>query len=284
VFRAVSRHGFGMGWRPDGPTAKSARHLMFSDVALRRAAAVTSLDLERTPYSPPVYDQGQIGSCQSNAGEGLMQFVRRKQGALPDWCGSRLMTYYLVRKLEGTLGSDAGGTLHDVLRVLIASGVCPEDDWPYDDTSADPNTGLFPAGSRAVTQPSTKAFADARLHEATQAVRVHQDVLHMKATLVNGFPFMFGFAIFNTFFDDAGNPLTDIPLPGSRDEEDGGHAVCGWGFDDHRVMPGNLTGALKCRNSWGPHVQQNGYFWLPYAYVSSVELASDFWSVSKVSQ
>jgi len=284
MFRAVSRHGFGMGWRPDGPWSHNVHHLMFSDVALRRAAATTSLDLERTAFSPPVYDQGRIGSCQSNAGEGLVQFVRRKLNLGPDWTGSRLMTYYLVRKREGTIGSDSGGTMGGTMQTLIKFGSCPEADWPYDDTPADPSTGLFPAGCRAVTQPSAQAYTAAKLHEVVQGARVYQDVLHMKAALLVGFPFMFGFVVMNSFFDDAGNPLTDIPLPEPTDQEDGGHAVCGWGFDDHRPMPGGLTGALKCRNSWSANVQEAGYFWLPYAFVGSRELASDFWTVTRMSQ
>lgn len=282
MFKAVSRHGFGMGWRPDHPTAHSAPRFTPTAALLQQAMKVARIDLSQLPAMPPVYDQGVIGSCQSNAGVGLDQFVRRKLGLSPDWCGSRLMTYYLVRALEGTIGSDSGGTLREVMHVLINNGVCPEEEWPYDGDTAADATGLFPPDCRAVTAPSAQAVADAALHQVVRGARVQQDVLHMKACLLSGFPFMFGFEVLTSFFDQFDDPLVDIPMPQPGDNEEGGHAVCGVGCDDQRVMPGGLIGAIKCRNSWGPTVQDGGYFWMPYRFISSRELSSDFWTVTKL--
>ena len=50
-------------------------------------------------------------------------------------------------------------------------------------------------------------------------------------------------------------------------------------YDDNRQI-GNKKGALKIRNSWGTAWGQNGYGWLPYAYVEH-GLAVDFWSLFK---
>jgi hypothetical protein len=45
------------------------------------------------PHCPPVYDQGQLGSCTANAISGAIQFDRLKQ-KLADFIPSRLFIYY----------------------------------------------------------------------------------------------------------------------------------------------------------------------------------------------
>ena len=36
------------------------------------------------------------------------------------------------------------------------------------------------------------------------------------------------------------------------------------------------------RNSWGNEWGDNGYFYMPYAYISNSNLASDFWTIQLV--
>ena len=56
---------------------------------------------------PPVYDQGQLGSCTANAICAAIGFD------LPGFVGSRLFVYYNERVLEGTVNTDAGAFLRD---------------------------------------------------------------------------------------------------------------------------------------------------------------------------
>jgi C1A family cysteine protease len=61
---------------------------------------------------PPVYDQGQLGSCTANAISGAVQFEQKKQG-LKVFMPSRLFVYYNERDMEGTVNSDAGAQIRD---------------------------------------------------------------------------------------------------------------------------------------------------------------------------
>ena len=54
-------------------------------------------------------------------------------------------------------------------------------------------------------------------------------------------------------------------------------AVLAVGFDDTRWVRSE-KGALLVRAGWGPGWGENGFGWLPYAYVSE-QLAVDFWTL-----
>jgi C1A family cysteine protease len=41
-------------------------------------------------------------------------------------------------------------------------------------------------------------------------------------------------------------------------------------------------GQFTIRNSWGEEVQDKGYFYIPYGYLTDSALSSDFWTIRKV--
>jgi C1A family cysteine protease len=62
----------------------------------------------------------------------------------------------------------------------------------------------------------------------------------------------------------ATNPVTGI----ITDTLEGGHCVLLVGFNDATQM-------FTCLNSWGPSWGNNGYFYMPYAYILDKTLTSD---------
>ena len=56
----------------------------------------------------------------------------------------------------------------------------------------------------------------------------------------------------------------------------GGHAVLATGYDDSQQR-------FLVRNSWGTGWGKDGYFTIPYAYLTNSSLASDFWTLRVVS-
>ena len=74
-------------------------------------------------HMPPVYDQGQLGSCTANAIGGAMEYERTRQGE-SDFMPSRLFIYYNERVVEGTTSSDSGAQIRDGIKVVNTEGVC----------------------------------------------------------------------------------------------------------------------------------------------------------------
>jgi len=272
-------NGFHFGWIPDIPRMKLN---VFARAPGTAAALRKSVDLR--PTMPQIYDQGQIGSCTSNAVATAVQFVRKKSGQAPDFQPSRLFIYYNGRVTENSLASDSGLSIGDGIRAVEEYGACPEAQWPYDSPPAD-DKGKFPADSRAVLKPRTETFASAYTHRAIEAFSFSANgadrLASLKGCLADGFPFAFGFTIYRTFFDKQKRPLTTIPVPPTTDLAVGGHAVLAVGYDDTK-------NCFTCRNSWGltdstgMPVQDKGHFYMPYEYLLNDDLAADFWTIRTV--
>ena len=66
-----------------------------------------------------------------------------------------------------------------------------------------------------------------------------------------------------------------MPMPEEDEDMLGGHAVMAAGYD-------NDTRMFLVRNSWGKNWGDNGYFWMPYDYISKTKNCSDFWTIRLV--
>ncbi len=88
------------GWMPDLP---DQRDHLYAAVPETLAQLPPSIDL--TQQCPPVYDQGQLGSCTANSISAAIEFDRLKE-KLSDFMPSRLFIYYNERAMEGTIGTD----------------------------------------------------------------------------------------------------------------------------------------------------------------------------------
>jgi C1A family cysteine protease len=260
----------GLGWVRDLPDQRD--HLYSAPLEQLRTLP-TQVDLR--PQCPAVYDQGHIGSCTANAIAGAIQFDRLKAKEQPDFVPSRLFIYYNERATEHTIPLDNGARLRDGIKTIAKMGVCPEADWTYDDTPADPDTHLFPEGAKETQKPSNACYAKADKYRAILYRRVVQTLSQMKGCLAEGYPFAFGFTVYSSFYDASGNQAVVTPMPSANDTPIGGHAVLGVGYDDAR-------GVFIVRNSWGPTAGDNGYFYMPYAYLTDAQLASDFWTLRRI--
>jgi C1A family cysteine protease len=258
------------GWTPDLP---DARDHLYAAPRPTLEALPPSADLRG--QCPPVYDQEQIGSCTANAIGGAFEFETMKQG-LADFMPSRLFIYYNERAMEGNTGTDSGAQIRDGVKSVATLGVCPETEWPYDGTASDPVTGAFPPGDPAAEKPTDTCYKDALNNRATSYSRVNRDLDQMKACLAAGYPFVFGFTVYESFEGADVARTGVVPMPDTQNEKViGGHAVLAVGYDD-------AAQTFLVRNSWGTGWGQAGYCTMPYAYFTTRGLSSDFWTIRLV--
>ncbi len=128
----------------------------------------------------PVYNQGKIGSCTANALAGAIQFDRYKLGLNPGFIPSRLFIYYNERVIEGDVANDGGAQLRDGIKTLQQQGVCPETEWPYDDTPSATEGGPFPVGSKPATAPPQSCYNDAVNYVITTYQSLNQSLSQLQ--------------------------------------------------------------------------------------------------------
>ena len=249
------------GWVPDLP---DQRDYLYSAPVVSLKALPTRVDLRKS--CPPVYDQGQLGSCTANAIGGAVQFARRKQKKKPDFPPSRLFIYYNEREIEGTVSQDSGAQIRDGVKSVANQGVCPETDWPYDSSA-------YPPNPRLTMKPTPQCYATALKCRLAAYQRVPRVLSQMRGCLAAGHPFIFGFAVYESFESAVVAKTGVVPMPSASETMVGGHAVLAVGYDDtsHRFI---------VRNSWGTGWGLKGYFTMPYAYLLDANLSDDFWTVS----
>ncbi len=247
------------GWNPDLPDHRDMQYSVVRHEAMTKPVP-KSTDLRQ--QCPPVYDQGQLGSCTANAIAGAFQFELLKQ-KLPSFNPSRLFIYYNERVLEGHVKTDSGAQIRDGIKSVATQGVCDEALWPY-------------VTSKFATKPSKALYTKALKNKAVQYTRLNNTVINeLKSCLAAGSPFVFGFTAYQSFEGDAVAKTGVLSMPAKDESVVGGHAVMAVGYDDAKS-------AFIVRNSWGDGWGLKGYFYMPYAYLTNNNLADDFWTISSV--
>jgi C1A family cysteine protease len=245
------------GWVPDLPDQRD-----FAFRVPRRTAVALPPAVDLRPQMPPVYDQGALGSCTSNAIGGAFEFELLKQKE-PDFIPSRLFIYYNERVIERTVDTDSGAQLRDGMKALANQGVCPEPMWPY-------------MISQFAAKPTPECYAEAKKHLGVTYMRVEQDVAQMRGCVADGYPFIFGFTVYESFESAAVARTGKVPMPQADERTLGGHAMCVVGYDNPKKL-------FIVRNSWGEGWGKKGYGTMPYAYFTNTDLSADFWTLRAVS-
>lgn len=257
VRRLSSRTVRRFGWIPDLP---DRRDFIYAAPPPILANLPSSTDLR--PACPPVYDQGALGSCTANAIAAALEFDQMKQGVAEIFVPSRLFIYYNERAMEGSVGEDAGAMIRDGIKSVAQIGAPHESTWPY-------------VIAKFRVKPPATAFTDAAAHQALLYQRLRPRADQLRGCLASGFPFVFGFTVYESFESPTVAKTGRVPLPTPLESPIGGHAVMAVGYDDARAW-------FIVRNSWGPAWGMRGYFTMPYDYLLDPNLCDDFWTIRRV--
>lgn len=251
------------GWLPQIPDIR--------DIQLRTArmaGPVTlppKIELFTPQNTPPVLDQGYLGSCVANAiatgiefevqkqhiKDGRIEFLESKRRFTP----SRLFIYYGAREILGTIHEDSGAMIRDGMKVVYETGAPRETGWRYE-------------VDKFTNKPPLRQYISAPFHKITGYRFVPTDVNSLKGAIAENRTVVIGISVYDSFYR---NENGDVPMPGSRERLLGGHAILVTGYDD-------VTRMFTFRNSWGKEWGTNGNGRLLYSYITPY-LAGDFWTV-----
>lgn len=234
------------GWKQ----SKSHSAKKYSLYHIARAYRPSEVDLR--PTCPPVYDQGQLGSCVGNGVAGIIQFIQ------PDFSPSRLFIYYNARNMEGTIDQDVGCEVHDAIQTVVNQGICSELEWVYDI-------------NKFAEKPNENCYLDAKKDIITDYFNL-ENIDDIKNCLASGFPVVFGATLYESFESEEVAKTGIVPMPESWEKVVGGHCQIICGFNDE-------TQHFIVRNSWGSYWAILGYSLMPYNYIE--QYGSDFWTIRK---
>lgn len=239
------------GWIPDRPDQR--------DYFYRAIRPVVRLPKETDlrGFCSEVENQGTLGSCTANALAGNLEYLDRKiDDEYKDV--SRLFIYYNERALEGTVDYDSGASLRDGIKTLRKLGACWETTWPY-------------IIKRFTRKPSKESYKEAKKHRIESYYRIN-DLAEMLTCIAEGYPFVFGFAVYESFQSQKVANTGVVNMPAKKEKMLGGHAVMAVGYNQKQKR-------FLVRNSWGTEWGRYGYFTMPYEYLE--KLAADFWTIRR---
>jgi len=245
------------GWSPDLP---DRRDQIYAAPLAQLGPLPQNVDMRA--QCPAVFDQGQLGSCTANAIGGALEFDQMRQHEPSPFVPSRLFIYYNERAMEGTIGEDSGAQIRDGIKSVSKQGAPHEKLWPY-------------TISKFRIKPSATAYADAARHPAVLYQRVVRDLQQMRGCLASGYPFVFGFTVYESFESAEVAKTGRLDMPSPTERVVGGHAVMAVGYD-------TPSQRFIVRNSWGASWGMKGYFTIPFEYLTDGNLSDDFWTIKLV--
>jgi C1A family cysteine protease len=243
--------GFILGWHPDKPDGRDLVRAAVSPNAAAKLPVIQSL----TPGMPPIWNQGQQGSCTSFMFARLVDRERREQKIVTE-PPSMALDYALSRFEQGTFPEDSGASIRGAVKVGNKYGYVLLSDFPYSDKICD-------------KFPSNDVLAKAAKNKITAYHRVNQTADDLRGVLMAD-PIGFGFNVYDNFEPSAEGIVPAAPKGKRR----GGHAVTIVGYDHKRAL-------FECDNQWGIKWGLKGRFWMPYEYMLGKE-CSDFWTITMV--
>jgi len=216
------------------------------------------------PFMPEVEAQGELNSCVANAAAGAYEYLILRHKEIR-YDVSRLFIYYNARYLETEDEIEDEGTfIESAINGLKEYGACAENTYPYDEDYVN-------------EEPPQEAYDEAADFLVEHTELVDLDLTAWKSALAQGYPIIFGLALFDSFDNQRKKGL--IPTPTAREvsrESHSGHAMLCVGYSD-------TDRVFIVRNSWGDEWGDDGYCYIPYDYMMSEDYNDgDCWIIKQL--
>ena len=142
--------------------------------------------------------------------------------------------------------------IRDGIKTVAKQGACKErPTWPY-------VIGKFDDKPPKAATPRPRSTRRSAICASPRPLN------QLKGCLASGFPFVFGFAVYESFESPQVAKTGQVPMPQSNEALLGGHAVLAVGYDEAKQR-------FIVRNSWGKGWGMKGYFTMPYPYLLQAE-------------
>jgi len=223
-----------------------------------------------TLVSPPVRDQGQIGSCTAFCGAESDEILYYYKNQSWPSTLSPAFVYYCERVLilKQRITADNGASMVNIPQALQKYGDCLETSYTYPSSNTSTAYKTAPT-STALTEGLSYVIGQKKTN---YAMIISGDTAAVKNILRSNTPVMLGFNVYDNtkyaYFEGLNttsytyNPLTSTGKLATGVRLLGGHAVPIIGYDD------NLK-AFLIENSWGTSWGNGGYFYMPYTVFMS---------------
>jgi len=239
------------------PSIPDFRNYRYSSIMPKELDLPTMVDLRSG--CTPVKEQNGLGACVAFSMTGLLEFVDRKDdGRFTSL--SELFIYYLIRDKMGTVDWDSGGYINYGLDVLAKRGSCTEDEMPYINPEY-----------RYKTMPTGRQLLSGLRRRISTYWEIYT-LDEMLTCLADGYPFVGGVSVYDSFVSDEIRKTGVIPMPKSDESRRGGHALGFYGFD-------MMSQRFIFKNSWSDQWGMAGYGTIPFQYID--DMGFDFWTVRK---
>lgn len=243
-----------------------ARDYLFCNNFKKTSNVPSSVDL-RNQYTT-IKDQGKLGACTAFSCCSVIEYLLNKSVDL-----SELYFYYKEREADSDIDMDSGSTIRRSALTAVNIGVCEEKFEPYDI-------------KKFSEKPSEEADNNALKYKIKACHRITKmdDILYAVGVLKK--PVLIGIDVYSSFENIDSNGYMSMP---DRENEEllGGHAVniCGY-FHKQKNIFEEINGFFNknskyndlyfiIRNSWGTEFGDNGYCYMPAAFLS--KYSSDWW-------
>ncbi len=224
-----------------------------ADYRILSVSTVPPKAYDLSKYFGAIEDQKDLGSCTAEAVVGMVEYYesRKLRQYIPF---SRLYTYKVTRKLEGSESGDVGATIRGAMSSVRTLGVCPE---------------VFYTGFLFDDEPTAFSYAVASNYKLVDYYRLDLDgdlKDKIRLHISQGIPIAFGLELYENFPYKSSTGLIKMP----KGSLEGGHALTIVGYDSKYI---------KFRNSWGEQWGDNGYGYMPWEYI---QYCSDFWVITSM--